>query len=177
MKNLIVLCLLGISILLSACYEDPMISEFSNELKGAKKPAPSMVGAGECIFTFTPPAFWNGIIDFGDAGEYKITFISLGEGPRDFSQASPFEEDFVIYEINADWPPSESDIVLTGHHSGVVMYANKLPEPSKAVANGKVTLANSPLDEWMGCTTHFNAYVNWLEPGIPTGAVFTVRIN
>jgi len=177
MKNLIVLCLLGVSILFSGCYEDSMTTDVSDELKSAKKPASSLIGAGECIFTFTPPTFWNGVVDFGDAGEYKITFISLGDGPRDFSQASPFEEDFVIYDINADWPPSESEIVLTGHHSGVLIFANKLPEPSKAIANGKVTLANSPLYEWMGCTTHFNALVNWWEPGVPSGAVFTVRIN
>ncbi|GEM_PF-5295988 len=177
MKNLIVLCLLGISILLSGCYEDPMITDASADLKSAKKMAPGLVGTGDIIFTLTPPTFWNGIVDFGDSGEYKITFISLGDGPRDFSQASPFKEDIVIYDMNATWPPSESETYLTASCKGVVTYANKLPEPSKFLENGMVTGAYGPLENWMGCTIHIKGLVIWAAPGIPAGAVNTIRIN
>jgi hypothetical protein len=178
MKNLIVLCLLGISILFSGCYEDPVTADVTAELKSAKKPAPKLVGAGEIIFTpTTPPTFWNGTVDFGDAGEYKITFESLGDAPSFFSQADHFEENFFIYDITASWPPSESEIVLTGHHSGVIIYANKLPEPSKFHANGKVTGAFDALEMWMGCTTHFGGKVIWDETGVPSSALLTIRIN
>jgi hypothetical protein len=177
MKNLIILCLLGISVLFSGCNEDPMISDVSTELKGAKKPLPSLVGAGDILFTLTPPTFWNGVVDFGDAGEYKITFISLGDGPRDFSQASPFAEDIVIYDMNASWPPSEAEIYLTASCKGVVTYANKIPEPSKFLENGVVTGAFGPLEDWMGCTMHIKGIVIWAAPGLPAGAVNTIRIN
>ena len=168
---------LGMSILLSGCYEDPMIADVSNELKSAKKPAPGLVGDLNSNFTLTPPTFWNGTVDFGDAGLYKITFISLGDGPRDFSQASTFEEEFVIYDKDATWPPDVSEIYLTGYEAGVLVYANKLPEPSKFNSNGKITGAYGPLEPWMDCTIHIKGVVNWLVPGLPEGTVGTIRIN
>ena len=94
------------------CQEDSALSPVSDQndqvpASLAKKPAPNLIGTTYTPFTFTPPTFWNGTIDFGVYGKYSITFVSH-DAPREYSQASPFHEDFIIYELGADWTQPET---------------------------------------------------------------------
>ena len=143
----------------------------------AKKPSPNLIGALVLDFTFTPPTFWNGTIDFGVDGKYSITFISY-EPPRDYSQASPFYEDFIIYKLGTDWT-IPGNVYMKGWNAGVVTYANKAPDPVKYTANGKIEEAYTPFEMWLGRNVHVRGEVSWNDPdnGLPKGALATVRIN
>jgi hypothetical protein len=141
----------------------------------AKKPSPNLVGTTNTPFTFTPPTFWNGTIDFGGV-IYGLTFISY-DAPRDYSQASPFEEDFIIYEFGTDWT-IPANVYLTGWDNGVVTKANRPPDPCKFVANGEVEIANSPFEMWLGRKVHISGIVYWHPTsGLPDYATSTFRIN
>lgn len=145
-------------------------------LKGAKKPEAKLVGATDVPFTFTPPTFWNGTVDFGDDGIFSLTFISY-DPPRDFSQASPFYEDFIIYKLGTDWTLPEN-VVMKGWNKGVVTYANGLPDPVDFHANGKVMEAYGPLEAWDDCNVHIKGLVYFDASGaFPLKAVGELRIN
>jgi len=83
----------------------------------AKKTAPSLTGTAHADFTFTPPTFWNGTITFGEE-TYGLTFFSF-DAPRDYSQASPFYEEFIIYTLGTDWT-NPDNVVMKGWDAGVV---------------------------------------------------------
>lgn len=144
-------------------------------LKSAKKPAAQLVGEAICPFTGNPPTNWVGTVDFGSQGVFGLTFFSTGP-PRFYSQASPFYETWVIYYEDKDYN-DPANVVMRGWNKGVVTYANKVPEPVNYLANGKVTEAYGPLEEWEGCNWHIKGLVYWLAPGQPEKAVSQVRIN
>ena len=105
MKNLIfVFLVIGATMIFLGCQEDSVIAPVSDQsdqvpVSLAKaKPSPNLIGTTNCLFSFAnPPIFWKGTIDFGEKGIYGLYFISY-DPPRDYSQASPFYEDFVIYD-------------------------------------------------------------------------------
>jgi hypothetical protein len=184
MKHLhFVFLVIGVTLVLAGCSEDPVLApehdssataqtEEESPLLKSAKPAPKLIGATDCGFSFAnPPIFWQGTVDFGDVGLYGLKFISY-DPPRDFSQASPFYEDFIIYDLM-----DESIVYMKGWNAGVVTYANKDPEPVNFHANGKVTEAYGPLEGWVGRSVHIKGLVTWIDVGIPEGAKGTLRIN
>ncbi len=183
MKNsILILLVVGVTMLFAGCSEDNSLTPGSEKsgsvessLKGTKKPSPTLIGEQYCDFTFTPPTFWNGTVDFGVYGEYGITYISH-DAPRGYSQASPFYEDIIIYELGSDWT-NPANVRMKGWNAGVVTYANKDPEPVKVVSNGKIEEAYGPLEMWQGCNLHFSGLVFWVDIGIPEGCLGTIRIN
>ena len=161
--------------IMTACSEDNVLtgSEIDPGIAGLKsaKEAPTLVGIQHCEFSFDhPPVFWTGTVDFGDGNIYGIKFISY-DAPRAFSQASPFYEDFIIYDL------ADGTVYLKGWDKGVVTYANKDPEPVKYNAMGKVMEAYGPLETWLGRTAHFQGIVNWVDVGIPESIEGTFRLN
>ena len=190
MKKLIfVFLFFGIAMLYTGCSDNnpsaPQLTQSDQATNTlAKKSAPNLIGIANIPFNFPPlpdprgsdlPVFWKGTIDFGDE-TYGIYFLSY-DAPRDYSQASPFYEDFVIHEVG-----DEANVYVKGWNAGVVTYANKMPEPVNFLANGKITEAYGPFVEWQGCNVHGRGLVYWaLENGIPTGlperAESTLRIN
>ena len=126
-------------------------------------------------FTPTPPTVWNGTIDFGTVGKYSITFYSLTP-PRDYSQASPFSEDFYIYKLGGDWQ-NPADVYLKSHHDGVLVYANNPPDSTKFVANGKIVEAYGPFEIWQNRIYHIRGFVTWVSVGLPKGGRGTLQIN
>jgi hypothetical protein len=176
MKLLLIL-LTGIALLYFGCSQDipsaPGLNQsdqVTNTL--AKKPAPNLMGTTNAPFNFPPlldpdgsglPIFWKGTIVFGD-DTYGLYFISHGE-PRDYSQASPFYEDFVIHEFG-----NVGNVYLRGWNAGVVTYANNVPDPVKFLANGKITYASETcekLKEWNGRSVHLRGNVYWNPIPIP----------
>ena len=141
----------------------------------AKKPAPNLIGEAVIDFSLTPPTFWNGTIDFGVDGKYGMTFISH-DAPRDYSQASPFYEDFVIYKLGTDWTVQEN-VIMKGWNAGVVTYANKDPEPVKFHANGEIVEAYGSFKMWEGRKVHMQGMVYWESVNVPDVAISTFRIN
>lgn len=140
-----------------------------------KKPAPNIIGNLVADFTLTPPTVWNGTIDFGTVGKYSITFYSLTP-PRDYSQASPFSEDFYIYRLGGDWQ-NQADVYLKGHHDGVLVYANNPPDSTKFESNGKVVEASGPFEMWQDRIYHIRGFVTWVSVGLPKGGRGTLQIN
>ena len=181
-KIIFVFLLIGAAISFWSCSENipsaPELNQgdqLSQHSALAKKPAPSLIGEAVIDFTFTPPTFWNGTIDFGADGKYGMTFISY-DPPRDFSQASPYYEDFVIYELGTDWT-DDANVVIKGWNAGVVTYANKDPEPVKVRANGEIVEAYGSFETWKGRKVHMRGMVYWKSVGVPDVAISTVRIN
>jgi hypothetical protein len=180
MKHLILVFLvIGSVMIFFGCQEDSTlepVSHQSNQVESAlAKPTPNLIGKIVTDFTFTPPTFWNGTVDFGKAGKYGLTFISYGP-PRDYSQASPFEEDFIIYKLDGDWKIPEN-VYIKGSNTGVVTYANKAPEPVNFLANGKIEEAYGLFEMWKDRKIHIRGHVFWKSVGVPDGAVATLRIN
>jgi hypothetical protein len=178
---LLVFLVIGATLIFFGCSEkNPSAPELSqgdqvtNYL--AKKP---LTGHQVVPFTLTPPTFWNGTVDFGEEGIYGLTFVSY-EPPRAYSQASPFYEDFYIYEEGSDWT-NPANVYLKGWNAGVVTYANNPPDPCNFLANGKIEEAYGPLEEWLGRNVHIRGTVYWIiDPVvgmIPEYAEGTFRIN
>ncbi|MEE9193473.1 MAG: hypothetical protein V3U21_02960, partial [Thermodesulfobacteriota bacterium] len=87
--------------------------------------------------------------------------------------ASPFEEDFIIYELG-----NPSNVYMEGWNSGVVIHANKAPDgPSMWLANGKIEEAYEPFAMWEGRNVQFKGIVVWESLGVPDYATSTFRIN
>ena len=191
MKNLILILLFfGIAALYIGCSDDnpfaPKLNQ-SDQVANTldKKPAPHLIGTTNTAFNFPPlpdpggselPVFWKGTIVFGE-DTYGIYFLSYGE-PRDYSQASPFYEEYVIHEDG-----NEENIYMKGWNSGVVTYANKMPDPVNVVANGKITEAYGPFAAWQDRTVHGSGLVYWeldvsgMPTGLPERAETMFRIN
>ena len=95
---------------------------------------------------------------------------------RDYSQINPFYETWVIYYLGSDYN-DPANVLMRGWNKGIVTFANKVPEPVKFHANGRVTEAYGPLEAWEGCNWHVKGLVYWIAPGEPEKAVAQVRIN
>ena len=182
MKRLIIIILImGVAIIFFSCEENnstaPELMKGDQDIVSLdKKPAPYLVGDAIMNFTFTPPTFWNGTITFGDV-TYGITCISY-DPPRDYSQASPFYEDFYIYELGTIFDlTNPTNVYMKGWEAGVVTYANKDPEPVKFHANGKIEEAYGPFEGWQGRNVHIKGLVYWVEVGLPAYAASKFRIN
>jgi hypothetical protein len=179
-RSILTFFVIGATLIFFGCTENnstaPELSQsdqFVNSL--AKKPAQNLIGTAVANFTLTPPTFWNGTIDFGN-GPYGITFISHGQ-PRDYSQASPFKEDFIIYELG-----NPTNVYAEGWEAGVGSHANRAPETMKFVSNGKIEKAYGPLEMWEGRNVHISGAVeDWQNISgvgwIPVVALSTFRIN
>jgi hypothetical protein len=169
----------GIALLYFGCSEkNPSAPELSQSDQVTNSLAkPHLIGEQVTPFTFTPPTFWNGEVDFGEEGKYGITYVSY-ENPRGYSQASPFYEDFIIHELG-----NLENVVLRGWNAGVVTYANNPPDPCKFLANGKVEEAYGDFAEWEGRNVHIRGTVFWNpvpHPDfglLPDHAEATFRIN
>ena len=187
MKNLILMFFIIVTVMVFfGCQEDnalaPLSSQSDQDENALSKPTPNTIGEVYTDFTFTPPTFWNGTIDFGGGKIYGLTFISHGP-PRDYSQASPFEENFVIYKLGSNWQIQEN-VYLYGWNAGVSSHANRAPDPMKFRANGKITDAYGDFAEWQGRSVHIRGTCeNWVwsevpVPGwLPDYAEATFRIN
>jgi hypothetical protein len=161
----------------SVCQQDSALTPELSQSAQVPKPGPNLIGTHYADFTWTPPTFWNGEVDFGAEGTYNITFISY-DPPRPFSQASPFYEDFYIYELGTEWQyPDPQNVVLAGWNQGVVTYANNPPDPCTFVANGKVEEAYGPLEGWQGRNVHVSGTVTWITAELPERADGTFRLN
>ena len=188
MKKLIfVFLFFGIAMLYNSCSDNnpsaPQLNQSDQVVNTlAKKPALNLTGTANTLFNFPPlpdpdgsdlPVFWKGTIDFGD-DTYGIYFLSY-DAPRDYSQASPYYEDFVIHEVG-----NEAYVYVKGWNAGVVTNANNPPDyPSKFLANGKIDEAYGPFDGWLGRNTHIRGEVIWRTDGsgLPERAEGTLRIN
>jgi hypothetical protein len=173
-----VLLLSFMLLLIAGCAKEDLAPELDQSdlvtttLKGAKS-SPNLIGTTYTPFTLTPPTFWNGTVDFGDVGTYGITFFSFPPSPRTFSQASPFKEEFIIYELG-----NPDNVYLRGWDNGVVTKANKDPEDTSIFhANGKITEASGPLEMWQGRSVHIKGEVTWVAVGLPEFATSIFRIN
>jgi hypothetical protein len=135
------------------------------------KPAPYLICETYTGFTFTPPAYWNGTVDFGGGAIYGLTFTS-NEPPMVRGQSSHFEEEFVIYKLGKEWDDPDF-VYLKGWNTGVVSNAN-----NKFRANGEITEAYGPFDGWLGRKVHISGIVTNLPDGsMPESASGTFRIN
>jgi hypothetical protein len=180
MKNLLIVTLIiGAAMIFMGCSEDnpsaPVLSQSDQMDNTLLKPSANFTGIIEADFTFTPPTFWNGTIDFGTGVKYGLTFISLGK-MRQYSQARPFEEEVIIYELGTDWT-NPANVYLRGLHTGMMTLANKMPDPVKFRANGKINEACGPFELWQGRNYHIDGVVTYVAVGQPEGADGTFRIN
>jgi hypothetical protein len=159
---------IGIALLYLGCSENnPIISELSRSDQVTntltKKP---LTGTTYADFTGTPPYFWVGTIIIGE-DTYGMKFKNLSGPPRAYSGASPFEEE---YEL---WDEGFQTLYLKGTHSGVVSYAN-----SQFVANGTVEEAYGPFETWLGRNSHNSGVITWEIVGVlPDYCTGTFRIN
>lgn len=178
MKQLIsALLFAGIALIYSGCSEgNPSVPDLNQTEQGIHNfEKLSLTGTLEASFTLTPPTFWNGTVDFGSDGVYSITFISY-DPPRTYSQASPFYEDFYIYELGTDWQIQEN-VYLQGWDAGVTVFANNPPDTTKFISNGKIVEAYGPLEMWKDRSVHFRGYINWVSVGLPESGLGTIKIN
>jgi len=181
MRSLVFIFLvIGSLIFLVGCSDESALSpDFSHgdqaERSLAKKPAPNFTGEATAWFGFhsvDPDIYWKGTIKFGD-DEYGIYFISH-ESSKDYSQSYPFTEDFIIHDLN-----DVEMVYAKGLLSGLVVYANKVPEPVMFHTNGKIDEACGPFEMWEGRNIHQKGEVIYTEPfnGLPLVAISTIRIN
>ena len=177
---------LGLSIVFFGCSKDDFLApeldqshQVTGALKYAQKPTSNLKGSMELNFSFDhPPIFWKGTIDFGDGTLYGIKFISY-VAPRDYSQASPFEEYFEIYDLI-----DPTIVYLGGPDAGVNTLANKPPEPNKFRMNGEIEVATEPFAMWLGRHVHMSGILTWQDLGTPDDPVIVpetatgiVRLN
>jgi hypothetical protein len=167
-----------------ACQEDIALTpEFSQSDQGTAslaKPAPTLeVEVRTPFWTDDPPYFWRGEIDFGDYGVYGLVFISHG-APTVRGQSSHFSEEYIVYELGKDYK-NPDNYLLYGHNAGIVVNANRVPDPVKFLSNGKVEVAREPFTEWLGRSVHIRGLVYWTFDAqglpMPEEAVGTFRLN
>lgn len=182
MKRIGFLLLTGVLILLiSGCSENGMLTpddpanQTEATFKGAKKPLPKLIGNHMCHFDPGHPMLFSCSVDFGDYGKYEITFIPHGP-PRDFSQASIFEEDFIIHYEGTDWTQAEN-VVMIGFLRGTHTLANRPPDPTRFITNGDIFEAYGPLEMFEGRKVHQDGIFHWTAEGGPDWIESTFRIN
>jgi len=184
-SNLVFLAI-GVAIIFFGCSKDDFLAPESDQrdqvtasLKSAK-PSSNLMGTMELDFTFgawPEVPVWVGTVDFEEDGVFGIRFFHLSEF-RDFSQVSPFEEYFEIYDL------VDGTVVLAGPDIGRTILANKPPEPCKYVMNGEIDVATEPFDMWLGRKVHMSGIITWQVLETPDGPVIapatapgTLRIN
>ncbi|MHA1979267.1 MAG: hypothetical protein ACW98I_20360 [Candidatus Hodarchaeales archaeon] len=130
----------------------------------AKKP---LIGDMELDFTFgawPEEPVWVGTIDIEGYGVFGMRFFHLTPF-RDYSQVSPFEETFEIYDLETEV------VVLGGPDIGRTILANKPPEPVKYVMNGEIDVATWPFEMWLGRNVHMCGIITWQIFETPDGPV------
>ncbi len=182
-RSILMFLVIGVTIVFLGCSEDspmtPGSDQATTRLKGTK-PSANLIGAMELDFTFGNwPAepVWVGTVTFEDYGVYGIRFYHLSPF-KDYSQVSPFEEYFEIYDL------SDETVVLGGPDAGVTVLANKPPDPTKYVMNGEIDVATAPFEAWLGRNVHMSGVITWQVLSTPDGPVVvpatapgTLRIN
>jgi hypothetical protein len=173
LKNLIIVILvIGSAMIMFGCQEDGVLAPVASQNDQgpnylAKKPAPNLTGSMALTFNFVNPV-WIGTITFENHGTYGMRFFSLNP-LKGYSQASPFEEIFEIYDLN-----DPTIVCLRGHDSGVTTLANKPPDPCKYRMNGEVDLADAPFEEWLGRNVHMSGTIYWQFVTLPDETVILV---
>jgi len=180
MRQLVLIIGVIISVIIFfACQQEsafnPVLSQSEKPPVALVKPAPNLIGKINCNFSFTPPTFWNGTIEFAEGEIYGITFVSLA-GPVPLGQSSHFEEELIVYELGTDWRIAEN-VYLKGWNVGVVINANRPPDPVKFHENGKITEAYGPFEGWLDRNIHSKGTVYWESVGVPERAEATLRLN
>jgi hypothetical protein len=174
-RSMLVLLVISSVVIFAGCQKDSSLTPEVDQSAQVPKPGPNLIGILATDFTWTPPTFWNGTVEFEEEGTYAITFISY-DPPRPFSQASPFYEDFFVYELGTDWTNPEN-VYLAGWNQGVVVYANNPPDPCTFVANGKIDEAYGPFEGWQGRNVHNSGTITWVDVGVPEGVLGTFKLN
>jgi hypothetical protein len=156
------LLIFGAFLVFTGCSEDsflvPELNEtdlVSSQLKSAVKPAANLKGTMDLTFMGTNPV-WVGTITFqGYPDAYGMRFFHLSP-QKGFSQASPFEEYFEIYDMD-----DPDHVYLGGPDVGVTVLANKPPEPCTYRMNGEIDVANAPFEMWLGRHVHMGGIITW----------------
>lgn len=173
--SVLIYLVIGVAFIFFGCSEDNLMTpdlvqndQAISHLKGAVKPASKLVGTMELDFTFgdwPEEPVWVGTIQFEGYGTFGVRFYHLSPF-KDYSQASPFEEIFEIYDLG------DPDLVyLGGPDVGVTVLANKPPEPCTYRLNGEVEVANEPFEEWLGRHVHASGIITWQFLTLPDGTV------
>ena len=186
MKHSILMFLfIGVTFIFFGCSEKnpsaPELSQSDQVTTSLAKPSPNLTGTMELDFTFgawPEVPVWVGTVDLEGHGVFGIRFFHLTPF-KEYSQASPFEEYFEIYDLG-----DETKVYLGGPDVGVTTTANKPPEPCKYRMNGEIDVANEPFELWLGRNVHMNGFITWQILETPDGPVVvpntapgTFRIN
>ena len=182
MKNLRLLFVSTVTVIaFIGCSEnDPLIvdpvadnSMESSALKSAK-PAAHLIGVANLQINLegVPPddPTWIGSIDFEGYGTFGIRYFHLSPF-RDYSQASPFEEWWEVYTLDAD-----ETVVMAGPDAGVLTLANKPYGPCPGRMNGKIEVASGSFEPWLGRNVHMSGWVTFQELGLPDGTTIMIPI-
>ena len=187
-RSNLVLMFIGVTIILFGCAKEDLFTpeldqsdQVKASLKSMKKPSPNLTGTMELDFTFgvwPEEPVWVGTVTFEDYGVYGMRFYHLSPF-KEYSQASPFEEWFEIYDLG-----DETLVYLAGPDVGVTTTANKPPEPCKYRMNGQIEEAAAPFEGWLGRNVHMSGVITWQVLSTPDGPVVvpatapgTFRIN
>lgn len=190
-RSIFKLIVIGVTIFLFGCTEDSLMTpesaqsdQMTHSLKSSKKPSPNLTGSMDLYFVleaiWPEDPVWVGTIFFEEYGEYGIRFYHLSPF-KEYSQASPFEEYFEIYDLL-----DETKVYLAGPDVGVTTTANKPPEPCKYRMNGEIDVAAEPFEMWLGRNVHMSGIITWQFITLPDGTVIgpvpetapgTFRIN
>ena len=180
MKHLIlVFFLIGITAIYFSCSDNipsaPQLNQndqVTNTLD--KKLAPNLIGHMELNFVMGTQGdvAWDGTIEFEGDGIYGIRFHHLSPS-KGYSQASPFEEYFEIYDLG-----TPAVIYLAGPDEGVTTLANFKHPEVKYRMNGKIEVASPPFAMWLGRNVHISGVING-DPItlMPLTAPGTFRVN
>ena len=173
------LLFIGLTFIYTSCSDteviNPVLSQASQQpaanagtTDNARKPSSHLTGTMDLNFTGQvglENPIWIGTINIEGFGEFGMRFFHLSP-PKGFSQASPFEEYWEIFD-SAD----PTVVYLGGSDEGVTTLANKPPDPCNYVMNGEVKVANEPFDNWMGRNVHMSGIITFQFITLPDGTV------
>ena len=177
MRHLILVFLvIGSVMIFLSCQEEsaftPELSQGEQIITSLTKPLPNLIGTMALDFTFgdwPEEPVWVGTVTFDGYGEfdgvYGIRFFHLSPF-KEYSQASPFEEYFEIYDLL-----DEDVVYLGGPDVGVTTLANKLPEPTKYRMNGEIDFVTGKFEAWMARNVHMSGIITWQILDTPDGPV------
>jgi hypothetical protein len=188
-RSILMFLVIGVTIIFFGCSEDSSLTPVSDQsdlaatrLKGTK-PSANLIGEmdlyADLAAVWPDDPVWVGTVTFDGYGTYGMRFYHLSPF-KEYSQASPFEEYFEIYDL------SDETVVLGGPDVGVTVLANKPPDPTKYVMNGEIDAAAAPFEEWLGRNVHMSGVITWQFITLPDGTVIgpvpatapgTFRIN
>jgi hypothetical protein len=183
-RSILMFLVIGVIIIFFGCSEDSLMTpesdQASTRLKGTK-PAANLTGEMDLYFdlaaVWPDDPVWVGTVTFEDYGVYGMRFYHLSPF-KEYSQASPFEDYFEIYNL------SDETVVLGGPDVGVTVLANKPPDPTKYHMNGEIDAAAEPFEEWLGRNVHMSGVITWQVLSTPDGPVVapatapgTIRLN